>query len=180
MAGVGPLDLKALATELLVAATAALDTIPSYDATLDGSQPRVFVSPGQPADDCCDQLSVQVGTLSAAPTSPQGLPAGKLHDSARVNHVQLLLRSTRCVPTVDGNGNFPTVLELEASSDQLYADGWAIWNHIFNMLRAELLFSRCDEVFWDGGRMLVPSGGCGGWVFTFRVSFDGYEEVLGT
>lgn len=180
MAGIEPLDLYALADELLQACAEALDTIPSYDASLEGAQERTFVSPGQPADDCCDQLSVQVSVLGEAATSPAGLSAGTKHRSARVNHVTFIVRSTRCVPTVDASGNFPSVDELQASSQQLYADGWAIWNHIFNLLAAELLFELCGEVFWDGGRMIVPSGGCGGWVFTFRVSFDGYEEILGT
>lgn len=180
MAGTGPGDLYALATELLEACAEALDTIPTYEPSLEGAQTRQFISPGQPADDCCDQLSVQVSALRDAPTSPVGLAAGTKHRSGRVNHVILIVRSTRCVPMVDGKGNFPTAQALSDSAQQLDADAWALWTHLFNLLHAKLLFESCGEVHWDGGLAAIPSGGCGGWTFTFRVTLDGYEEVLGT
>jgi hypothetical protein len=66
------------------------------------------------------------------------------------------------------------------SAEQLNADAWALWTHIFNLLHAGLLFETCGEVHWDGLRSFGPQGGCGGWTMQLRVSLDGYEEVLST
>jgi hypothetical protein len=76
------------------------------------------------------------------------------------------------------DGSPPDPLDLDASADQINADGWALWNHLFNMVRADLLFTLCGEVFWDGLRSITPSGGCGGYVLQLRVELDGYEESL--
>jgi hypothetical protein len=87
----------------------------------------------------------------------------------------------RCVPgPVQSKLGFepPSAVELEAAAEQINADGWALWNHLLNRIRAGLLFDLCREVFFEGGRELTPQGGCAGWVFGFRVALDGYEEDL--
>src|SRR6185295_13454147 len=91
-------DLHALAVEILTASAEALDTIPVYDATLDGSQPRQFVSPGLPVLDCCGQLAVYVPLISQADTAPSGLAAGKRHLTGAINHVTIQVVSSRCIP----------------------------------------------------------------------------------
>lgn len=171
MAGIGPEDLYALAEELLEASIDALDTIPLIASGLGGSPARSFVSPGIPALDCCDQLAVHVQGVSEIPVgSSQTHKAG-----ARHNVVTLVVTITRChsldvVP--------PPVATLQATAAQMDADGWALWNELWNQMRSGDLLTLCDEVFWDGLRALTPSGGCGGWVLTLRAAYEGYESAI--
>jgi hypothetical protein len=176
MAGVSPTDLHDLANELLDACVDALDTIPNYDASLAGAPDRSFVAPGPVALDCCDQLAVHVGPLTEADSAPE-FPAAAF---ARINRVELVITASRCVPVPDANGNPPPVVEQEAAAQQINADKWALWNHLFNLIAHDMLFSRCCDVIWGALVPLQPSGGCGGSRLSITVCFDGYEEVFGT
>lgn len=174
MAGVDATDLQALAEEFLAACEEALDTIPGFDPDLDGAPARSFVAPGQPAADCCPQLTVHVASLLEAPTFG-GLSEGTKARSGRINQVQLAMTLFRCA---DLTKAIPPQSELEAAGRQVNADGWALWNHLYNMLRAGTLFERCTGVFWEGMRSLPPEGGCVGWFSSVRVNTDGYEETF--
>lgn len=172
----GPGDLHVLAQEFLDACASALDTIPSYEPHLLGAQDRQFISPGIPAQDCCEQLAVFVTPVSEADTTPGGLAAGKRVKIGRINHVRLFAHTSRCIPTdVE-----PPVGQLNAASEQLNADAWALWNHIFNLIESGQLLTLCQEVFFDGITAMTPSGGCGGWIVNVRVELDGYQEDLGS
>jgi len=174
-----PEDLHAIAQDLLDACVGALDTIPTFDPDLDGTPDRTLISPGLPAFDCCDQLAVHASVVTDAPLSPGGLSAGIKHRTGgKINHVALVVHATRCVPVPDASGNPPTAAALTAVAAQVNADGWALWNHVYNLIRDGQLFALCDEVFWDGLRAINPSGGCGGWTLNLRAQLDGYEEVL--
>jgi hypothetical protein len=180
--GTSPEDLHVLAEELLAVVVEALDTIPGYAPALGGSPERTFVSPGVPVFDwvepafdgagCCDQVAVHVDAITDAPTSPGGLAAGQ--KNAKINHVTLIATVTRCVPA-SLNGLPPDVADLEDASAQINADGWALWNHIFNLIRSGDFLESCTEAFFDGMRAIRPSGGCGGWLLSFRCQLDGYE-----
>jgi hypothetical protein len=174
--GTGPEDLQLLLEEFLDACIASLDTIPLSAPGLGGAPARSFISPGQSADDCCPQLTVWAQAVSESPTSP-GSFIGKSARDSRINVVSLFARIIRCVDT-GTDGSPPDPVDQQASSEQINADGWALWNHLFNMVRADLLFTLCGEVFWDGLRSITPSGGCGGWILALRVELDGYEESL--
>lgn len=177
MAGTGPTDLHdQLAIEFLDACTQALDTIPSFDPTLTGAPSRAFVSHASPVLDCCDQLTVHVAGLSQGDSAP--LPPSA--SDARINRVTLTTTITRCVPVMSDTGVLPTPEEQEASAAQVNADKWALWNHIYNMINAHLLFDKCCEIIWSQIRPINTSGGCGGSTFTITVCFDGYQEVFGT
>jgi hypothetical protein len=179
MAGTGPQDLHALAEEFLDACIASLDTIPVFAPGLGGAPERSFISPGTPAFDCCDQLTVHVGGAADAATAPGALAAGRKATFGKVNLVQLIATITRCVPIVTAK-DWPTPTEMNTAAEQLNADGWALWNHTFNLVAAGQLFQLCGEVYWDALRSITPSGGCGGWTLTVRVRLDGYQEVVGT
>ena len=97
----------------------------------------------------------------------------------KVPLVGLVATATRCLPTGD-NQNPPTAAELEDAAAQINADGWALWNHVYNLIRADLLFTLCGEVFWDGLRSINPQGGCGGYTLNLRVELSGYEETFGS
>lgn len=172
MAGVDAADMHALAEEFLAACESALNTTPA------GAPARSFVAPGQPAADCCPQLTVHVVNVTEPFTHGGGLAEGhKARLGGRVNHIGLAMTLFRCV---DMESKLPSEAELATAAEQLNADGWALWNHIFNLIRADMLFAKCDGVFWDGLRSLTPEGGCAGWYLLVRVTLDGYEEALGT
>ena len=68
---------------------------------------------------------------------------------------------------------------LEAVAEQTAADGWALWNHLWNMARAGEIFSLCGGVYFDRMSPAHPvSGGCYGWLLLIRAELDGYEEPL--
>lgn len=180
MAGTGPADLHALAVEFLAAMVESLDTIPAYEAGLEGAPARAFVSPGTPVWDCCDQIAIHPPLIQQGGTAPGGLAAGKRHLTGTINHVTLLGTATRCIPTIDDLGRAPTPDALQASAEQLNADGWALWNHLYNLQSSGLLLSLCDQVFFDGINAVVPAGGCAGWTVTVRAYLDGYPETFGT
>ena len=169
----GPEDLEGLAEEFLAACVEALDTIPAFSLGLGGSPGRSYVSPGLPAFDCCPQLTVHVSSVLPSPTSP-GTAQGISARSALVTVASMTATIIRCVSS---EGEPPAAADLQASAEQINADGWALWNHILNMIRAGDLFSQCGEVFWDGLRSIDPSGGCGGYRLNLRVLLDGYQEA---
>jgi len=177
-------DLQLLAQAYLDACAEALDTIPAFDGGLLGAPDRKFVSAGAPVWDCCEQLAVHVVALGEADTSPGGLAAGKRFTTGRINHVILQATVTRCVSTgieaTGGNYQPPTVAALMADSVQHDADGWALWNHLFNLQSSGLFLTLCDEVFFEGITAAAPAGGCAGWIATLRVYLGGYNETLTT
>ncbi len=177
-----PGDLHAFAVSFLDACVEALDTIPTFTATnsLEGAPARRFVSPGIPVWDCCEQLAVHVPIMIEADTTPGGLMGGKRTNLGYINHVTFLATVTRCVPTMDNDGNPPLPAALAASAEQIDADGWALWNHLHNLKASAQLLTLCDEMFFDGILAVAPSGGCGGWTVTIRAAIGGYEELLGS
>jgi len=172
----GPTDLYAVADELLNAAVDSLNTIPDYDPSLLGAPERAFVSFGLPVLDCCAQTAVNPVQVLTAPTQ-SGLPLGK-QSPGRIIHVYLAVTATRCVPVPDNKGNPPPVAEMVASAQQLDADAWALWNHLFSLWASGSLFSLCGEVFWDSLRPLGPQGGCAGNLLAIHISLSGYNESL--
>lgn len=181
MAG-DPGDLFASAHELLMAAAEALDTIPDYlGSDFAGAPTRQFVSPGNVVHDCCEQLAVWVNPVGTGARSPQ-----TLSPDMHITRPTLRVHATRCVPTgrIDGKTYIPPLAEdLSAAAEQTLADGWALWNHISNLLNAEpepLLFAKCDDLVNWSMSALTPSGGCAGWEMQFTIGLDGYREDLAT
>jgi hypothetical protein len=172
MAGVDPGDLYALAEELLDAAIEALDSVPIYLPGLDGAPTRSFVAPGQPAADCCPQLTVHsIGVFEDQLGAP--VP-GRSYMTTRQNQVTLAVTLFRCA---DMSQAIPPQSELVSAAIQHSADGWALWNHLYNMVRDGQLFSECSEVKWGQLSSLPPQGGCVGWVWPIEIALEGYEEA---
>jgi hypothetical protein len=176
VAGQDAQDLHSLAQEFLDACVDSLDTIPTFAPGLAGAPERNFISPGAPVDDCCDQLTVHVSAITEAATGSGGLQAGRRATESRVNLVRLVATIKRCIPTIGSDGQFPNADELEEAAAQLDADAWALWNHIYNLIRTDELFTLCGQVNQDGIQAVAPSGGCAGFTMTVRVGLDGYEE----
>lgn len=169
-----PTDLDALAHELLDAAVIALDTIPTFAPGLVGAPERSLVTLGEPAADCCPQLTVHIAALNEAPLEAQ-------REYGWLPYVQFVITLFRCSPAgTDSKTGYvpPAVVALEDTAAQGNADAWALWIHLHNRVDQKLLFSQCRKTFWDGVRALPVSGGCAGWVLGVRASLDGYQEDL--
>jgi hypothetical protein len=175
----GPGDLFATANELLLAAAGALDTIPDLLGTsFAGAPDRQLVAPGNVVHDCCEQLAVWVNPIGEGARSP-----GTLAPDIQITRPTFRVHSTRCVPTGAIVGKQyvpPDPLVLTAAAEQIHADGWALWNHIFNLINADLLFAKCADLVNWSMQALTPSGGCAGWEMQFTVGLDGYREDLST
>lgn len=176
----GPGDLHTFAETFLAFCAEALDTIPIYDATLLGAPDRQFVSPGIPVWDCCEQLAVHVAFINEAGTTPGDLDAGLRTNRGYINHVTVIGTITRCIPTMNSDGDPPSPAAQGSAAEQIDADGWALWNHLHNAKASGELLNLCDGMFFDGLLAVVPSGGCAGWTVTVRAAIGGYEELLGS
>lgn len=168
-----PTDLHALAVELLEASVIALDTIPTFAPGLVGAPERSYVSLGEPAADCCPQLTVHISAINEAPIEATSY--------AWLNYVSFIVTIFRCSPSgTDSKTGWvpPAVVALEDTAAQGNADAWALWIHLHNRVEQRLLFDRCKKTFWDGVRALPVQGGCAGWVLGVRASLDGYQEDL--
>lgn len=172
MAGAG--DLYLLCREYLEAVSESLSLAPG------GPTAVGYVSPGPPAWDCCDQLTVHAGGPAEADTQPLGPPLQvgfRIVDPGRVTLVALTATVLRCVPTITPQGT-PPAAKLEAAAAVTLGDVWAIWNHLASRLRARTLFARPDgeprEFVFDPAIALNTSGGCAGWQVPVRVELDGY------
>ena len=175
-------DLFAAAEELLLATAEALDTIPDQLGTgFLGAPERQLIAPGLPVHDCCEQLVVWVNPVGAGARSP-----GTLAPDFQIVRPTFRVHATRCVPSgriVQKRYIPPEAASITAAAEQIYADGWALWNHCFNLLNAEpdaLLFTKCGDLVQWGMIAIQPGGGCGGWEMQFTVALDGYAEDLGT
>lgn len=180
MAGIGPGDLDSLALEILQAAVAALDSIPTFAGleSLQGAPERQYVSPGRPMPDC-EQIAVHVSQIVEDATPPTGTGAGTRHrQQFRVNLPTFVVTLLRCVPGPASSMKPPTVDQLEVAGAQFNADAWAMWNHIWNLLRAGELLGKCKLVYMDRVQALEPAGGYGGWALTIRAQTEGYEEAI--
>ena len=173
MAGTNVLDLYTDTDLLLAASIEALDMIPSVSPGLGGAPERAFVVMGQPALDCCDQLTVQALPITEAPTEPLNMGAGTRHQQQfRKNYVGWRVTVTRCAEITE----IPMpVSAQQAIAEQCYADAWALWNYLWNMARAGEIFSICGGVYFDSLNPLTPSGGCYGSVLTIRAELEGFE-----
>lgn len=144
----------------------------TYDITVEGAEN--FIADGLVVHNC-PQLTVHttsLGEFYSAPIQPKA-------SFARINRVNFMATLFRCLPGPTASGDPPTVADQEAAAEQISADGWALWNHIWNMVRAGVLFSGCEPLV-ESMTALTPSGECGGWILAVSVSLDGYEETIGT
>jgi hypothetical protein len=118
-------------------------------------------------------------------TTPGGLEAGKRASrGAWMNHVALVITSTRCVTTGDvsalGAYSAPSPVLLGLDAEQGNADAWALWNHLHNVKASGDFLTLCDAAEFDALLALIPSGESAGWTWTIRVVLGGYQEPIGS
>lgn len=182
--GTGPGDLYALAAELRDVCTEALDTIPTFTGLegLDGAPEYRFVSEAAPIPDCCDDGMLAVHVNSVA---DQFARAGQ-PQAPKANVPNLIVTILRCLPLGEVDGDTytpPSATEIETAARQTLADGWALWNHIYNLIRHEprLFLEDCQRADFLGMQSIRPGDGqCGGWQLAFAAELGGYDEELGT
>lgn len=143
---------------------------------LGGPAERAYVSPGLPAQDCCDQLAVWVAGLGEAPL-PGALP-GQSPKALRVNMPTFRVRVTRCIPMPSDNGEPPSAAALEDAARAIDQDLWLIWNGVIHAVRDGTLWNgRCSNIWVDQANPVDPAGGCGGWDLRFRTELGGIPSA---
>jgi hypothetical protein len=171
-------DLHDLLDAVLSASAAALDTIPGFAPGLEGAPGRAYITDGQPSHYCCEdgQLTVNASSIREGQTQPLGLAAGTRHRLGfRLNHVGIQVWITRCRP----QDTPPVPATMTAHAEQHNADGWALWNYMWNINRpgsADPIVSLCDEWFMDSMIPIQPSGQCSGWTLSVRAQLAGYGD----
>lgn len=164
-----------LADSYLQAIVAAMTTT---DA---GAPDRAFIAPDVPVfETYCSQAAVYVPSLTeetTGPLSPSGQVGQRFH-RGRVNLIGMVGYAVRCADISEGNQQVyqpPFDATLNAQAKAVYEDGWAIWNYITALLRADLLFrGPCGITHFDQGKPITTAGGKIGWQFAIRVELDGY------
>jgi hypothetical protein len=154
--------------DLLAACVAALNL------TATGAPTRVYVADGPVALDC-EQVTVHFASIGQADTSPSSpaLQPARRAVTASVGVAGMIVTATRCVPVVSQEGRPPSASAIEASARVIAADGWAIWNHLHNEVRAGSLFAGCQGLYIDPALPITPSGGVGGWTLAVRLPLEG-------
>lgn len=171
-------SLYDLAKELLDFCVVALDELPA------GAPARRYVAVGLPALDC-EQLTVHAFQVGEADTAPRETTMDLLrrgHPYARLNLAFLVITIAReCYPGPTAMNmqvpEPPTVVDLVAASETIYADGWQLWNAVPTALRDGALFSACRFVGWQPMQPLGPEGGMAGWTMPIQVQIDGFEPA---
>lgn len=180
MAGTGPGDLFALASELLAAVKAAVATAPG-GAIPDGC---CRVVQGRPAYDCVPGIYVFVGQPAVAdtyPLVPALQPGHRVGVQGMVELISMTATVLRCAAVQDDNGNPPTQAQEEQVAQFCLGDVWATWNYLKTLYRAQLLFdspSHNREFFYDPAIPVPTSGGAAGWEIPFRVQLGGYTADI--
>lgn len=167
-------DLNDVAEAFLSASTDALDLTPA------GAPGRRYVSPGEPALDCCGQLTVWVQTVGDAPLNagPGALARSKAINRGTQPQVTLFVQATRCADMELDTNKLPDPLALQAAAVTINRDVWALRCHLMDELRNGDLAKICSGAEFIGAVALVPQGGCVGWTLSFRYPVDG--GIIGT
>lgn len=137
---------------------------------------RRYVSPGLPAWDC-EQLTVfaertdpNAGDVTAAIPNPMLPAAGYSLRTATVS-----IELARCVPTLTDDGAFPDEVDIDASSQILYADHSLLMQAVIAGVRSNEL-PRLHTVALGGWEVIGPEGG----FVAGRLTFSAGLQALGT
>jgi hypothetical protein len=163
--------------------TVALEALSLTDA---GPPGRAYVSPGEPAMDCCGQCTVWLQDIDQTnfTTGPGALAGEKAIKRGNLPQLVIFVQATRCSVNLAAlikaleEGKPPNTDDLQATAHMVEQDGWALRNHFAYSLRKGELSRVCMGAEMLGGVKLTPQGGCVGWTFSFRYPIEG--GILGT
>ena len=165
-------DLYNIASAFLAASITALQE------TAAGPPERAFVAPGDPALDCCDQLTVHTASLGEYDllTGPGALAKPHAINRGGKPGSTLQIQITRCVPVpreASGTIILPDPVDQQTAARIIDEDGWALWLGLSAALKHGDLAQICEGAERLGAVKMTPQGGCGGWVFTYRYPIQG-------
>ncbi len=148
--------------------------------TDEGPPERAFVADGEPSLDCCGQLTVYTQSILEVDlrtrTQFGALGAAKQINRGGAIVVTLIVQITRCVTEpkmVGGKITYPPPAVQQAEARLGEQDGWAVWLGITNSLKHGALHQRCSGAERLGEIRMQPSGGCAGWISTWRYPIEG-------
>ncbi len=148
--------------------------------TTEGPPDRAFVSYAEPSLDCCDQLTVYTQSITEVDlrtrTQFGALGAAKQINRGGAITVTLIVQITRCVTPpkqVGGKITYPPPSVQQAEAQIIDEDGWATWLGITNSLKHGDLHGLCSGAVRLGAVKMQPSGGCAGWIMTYRYPIEG-------
>lgn len=148
-----PSALTILFDSVLACACAALD-----DFTVCGCPCNKYISAGPPVwDNCCPdgQLTVHFERIYVAGNFPGGIGASIV--CAAPLAVEFNVTLTRCHPTVDDNGNPPSVVHLDEAANNIHTDLYVMLNALICCLSAT---SKAQPFTVLSANVLGPNGGC--------------------
>lgn len=158
----------------------SLDSIPSYDNSLEGRPGCSYVAPGPPPYDVYPCLIVYTSGPAVGdtfPLQPALSPSHRATTHGQVNLVTMTASILRC-GWIPGDGEEQEIdpVAVSASARQTSADLWAIWNGIKAAKRNGNLFApRERELFMDPAVAIAQQGGAVGWQITVRTQLDGFD-----
>lgn len=164
-------DLYAACVALLVNAANALAT------TAAGAPGRVYVSPGFPAFDCPEQLTVHWTPINPSQTpNPSGNLAAFHRNRVWLNLVQFTIVATRCAPVPSESGQPPSTTDLNTAAKEVADDAWALNEYLHARVTDDTLFGTypCRELQIGPLNQIDPAGGVVGCQVSFIVALDGY------
>lgn len=172
-------DIYDIAAAFLAAAVEALDK------TSVGAPDRAFVAYGEPALDCCGQLTVYTQSISEVDVRTRQ-SAGALGAAKQINRggavmITLIVQITRCItPPKESGGKitYPPPAVQQAEAQMIDEDGWALWLGMNYALKHGTLHELCSGAERLGAQKMTPQGSCAGWFFTYRYPIEG--GILGT
>lgn len=170
-------SLYGLATDLLASAVAVLAGTPG------GAPSTQYVSHGPPPFDCCDTVTVHVGTLTYAPGISRTAPQGGAQADPKmpiVLVVPLTITALRCQNAQPAGGlqiTLPAASAMQADAQAVYADGWSLMCGIRKRILDNTLFPGHPCRIWDFDNVLPvsPEGGCLGWTMSLYVALDAFD-----
>lgn len=166
-------DYYAVADQLLNVCEQALALLPA------GTPERAYVAHGLPAIDC-EQLCVSSYVIAQMDTAPRQLPGDAMFKPkyGSVNVPVFVISIVRCYPVVTLDQRqepiFPSVAELTAASQLLYADAWQLWNAVQTAKREGAFDGLCSELRMDPVNPIQPNGGFAGWTLPVEIELDGF------
>lgn len=172
----GPDDLYVLCAEYLEVCRQAVALAPG------GPIERCFVSPGPPAWDCPEQLTVHAGgpvIADTAPLQPPLMPGHRIQQTGTLNLVTMTATVLRCAPVQGEYGEgleVPAESDLDTSARVTLGDVWTIWMHLKTLKKSGVLWAPNErELILDPAVVLNTMGGVAGWQVQVRVGLGGFS-----
>jgi hypothetical protein len=156
-------------------ADAAQEVVDAATLILGGTAPaRSFVSNGEPAYDCCPQLTVHLMSFGVMPTTGTSGSGQTGHPHAVIYQATYRLTIIRCTPQPQDDGTIAAGL-LSAHARETYIDLYALFPQLRRMIQRKQLLDAdwCRGVSMNAATPVDDQGGCSGWRVDLIVEMGG-------